>query len=184
MITSCYRQKAEVGALAKSVADAVAASSLFLRADKKADFSADRQRLTSIANTLRFPNPSGYARTFPNATISDWRQYLSWVKQQQLWAHWAPLLVVVDEAAAFPKTWEKEASRIRHDVVNMRDIASIKGLEYQHVALVITPEKHADVTGGFSGSGQSLYHQYRLIRIPFSRAKDSMVTFVPALDGG
>jgi hypothetical protein len=34
------------------------------------------------------------------------------------------------------------------------------------------------VEGGFKGSGQSVYNERRLLRIPFSRAKDSIVTFV------
>ncbi|MCW2546042.1 MAG: hypothetical protein JWN96_502, partial [Mycobacterium sp.] len=182
-MTSCYRQKAEVGVQAKHVADAVAASSPFLHENKKAEYAADRLRLTTIANDLAYPNPSGYARTFEHATLSDWRQYLAWIKHQQLWTHWSPLLIVVDENAAFPDTWARETAGIRHEVVTMRDVASIKGLEYQHVALLITAKQYADVASGFSGSGRSLYDQYRLIRIPFSRAKDSMVTFVPALRG-
>lgn len=31
---------------------------------------------------------------------------------------------------------------------------------------------------GFEGSGQAEYNRYRLFRIPFSRAKDSLATFV------
>jgi hypothetical protein len=54
----------------------------------------------------------------------------------------------------------------------------MKGLEYQHVLLVINRSLFEELESGFEGSGRTIYHARRMLRIPFSRAKDSLVTFV------
>ena len=61
-LSSSYRQKEKVGQSALRVAQAVAASSPFLRSSKKRDYEDERASLTAVANTLTFRNPSGYAR--------------------------------------------------------------------------------------------------------------------------
>ena len=55
----------------------------------------------------------------------------------------------------------------------------IKGLEFQHVVLLLSPSRYHAAESGFTGSGLRLYDEYRLLRIPFSRAKDSLAVFVP-----
>ena len=57
-------------------------------------------------------------------------------------------------------------------------VASIKGMEYQHVLLVIGEDLFEQLESGFEGSGQGEYHNRRMMRIPFTRAKDSLVTIV------
>jgi superfamily I DNA/RNA helicase len=64
--------------------------------------------------------------------------------------------------------------------VTISQLTEIKGLEFQHAFLFIGQALFRDLQEGFSGSGQATYHRRRLLRIPFSRAKDSLVTFVMA----
>ena len=56
-------------------------------------------------------------------------------------------------------------------------LQEVKGIEFQHSFFVISLRLFVELNVGFRGSGQKLFHQRRLLRIPFSRAKDSIVTF-------
>ena len=58
------------------------------------------------------------------------------------------------------------------------ELSLIKGLEFQHVFLILDRATHDTLESGFEGSGVRVYDSRRLLRIPFSRAKDSLVTFV------
>lgn len=174
-----YRQKAKVGRAAVKVANVVAASSPFLDDHKQRNYAAERSRLTHLANDLRFPNPSGHARTYHPASLADWRAHLGWIRRQVgLWGHWPPLLVVVDDESRLPRQWHIEIGELRHDQVVLGDLDTVKGLEYQHVALIISEGRYTAIEEGFTGTGRRLYNDYRLLRIPFSRAKDSLAVFV------
>jgi DNA helicase IV len=61
--------------------------------------------------------------------------------------------------------------------LDFSDVGSIKGLEFQHVILLMPKELFAELQSGFTGTGQRTYNYRRLLRIPFSRAKDSLVAF-------
>jgi len=69
-------------------------------------------------------------------------------------------------------------NRVKAKIITLDEIRSIKGLEFQHVFLFLKRDLYEQVEYGFKGSGQRVYNQRRLLRIPFSRAKDSLVTFV------
>jgi hypothetical protein len=179
VLRASYRQKENVGRSALSVANVVAASSPFLDDTKRERYARESRSLTRLANDLLFRNPSGYAASHPEATLTAWRDHLAWIGAQRgLWQHWPPLLVVVDEDTTLPKLWRAELQRVEHERVALRDIATIKGLEYQHVMLLLSAARYDDITEGFSGTGRRLYDEYRLLRIPFSRAKDSLAIFV------
>jgi hypothetical protein len=191
VLHSCYRQKENVGVATKRAADAIARSTPFLRGDKKALFWQSHARLTALANDLRFRNPHGYVKTYTQATTDDFRNELNRVatKCGKLWRHWPPLTIVLDDPsiADLPSEWKSvlEDLRRRHrlDVeICPRSEAQdrLKGVEYQHVFLVLSAKLYTEVENGFEGSGKRLYNERRLLRIPFSRAKDSLVTFVLA----
>src|SRR5262249_13350114 len=131
------------------------------------------------ANSLTFRNPSGYAASYPNATLADWRLHLSWMsKQGGLSAHWPALLVVVDENTKLPPAWSRELEPLPHERFPLSKIqVAIKGLEYQHVVLVLSRDRLNAIERGFTGSGRPLYNEFRLLRIPFTRAKDSIGVF-------
>jgi hypothetical protein len=178
-LRTCYRQKEAVGRAAVGVAEAVAASSPFLDDRKKERYTKERSVLTALANRLTFRNPSGYAVTYEAAELSDWKEYVAWVARQPgRSAAWPRLLVVVDGGTSLPRTWRRVAELVHHELISLEDIGPIKGLEYHHVALVLSDDRYDAVQKGFSGTGRRLYDDYRLLRIPFTRAKDSLAVFV------
>jgi hypothetical protein len=179
-LRTSYRQKEKVGAVALNVAKVVAESSPFFVEQKQRKHTRERKALTTLANSLVFRNPSGFAKTYEDAQISEWVAHLTWIRSQRgLWEHWPPLLVVSDEDAPLPDPWRNVAhALLRCREVTLAEIEVIKGLEFQHVAVVLSEERYEAVESGFSGSGRPVYNQYRLLRIPFSRAKDSIGVFV------
>lgn len=182
----CYRQKENVGRAAKRVMDHVAASTPFLRDDRKAQFRSSHEIVYRLSNELRYPNKYGYEQVYPKARVSDVRREIERVKQTPPWKHTPPVLLVVQrdtEASTWPwHTLLKGLPFTRVDLLREEygDLTAVKGLEFQHAILAIGGNLFGELQDGFEGSGQARYHRRRLLRIPFSRAKDSMLTFVTA----
>ena len=57
-------------------------------------------------------------------------------------------------------------------------VADMKGLEFQHVLMFLSPARFRGLTEQFDKSGKPEYNARRLLRIPASRAKDSLIIFV------
>jgi hypothetical protein len=180
-LRDCYRQKEVVGRHALQIATRVAESSPYLDESKQRRHAKAHRKLTNRANFLTFRNPSGHAVTYPHGTLRDWREHVRWIaRQAPLWTHWAPVLVIIEDGVELPPRWvqELDGADVTYELIRLRDLQTVKGLEYQHVVLVLSHERHADLERGFSGSGRRLYNDYRLLRIPFTRAKDSVAVFV------
>ncbi len=175
----CYRQKANVGQAASKVAGAIAASTPFLAQGKIKEYRAARRKLTSAANRVRFPNPKGYVNLHLDATPKDVVAEVRRVRTgNPLWKHWPPLLVVCEDQLALPDAWKAAWSELECVETTLDALADVKGIECQHCFIVIGRKLYEAIEQGFKGSGQSVYNERRLLRIPFSRAKDSLVTFV------
>ena len=183
-LRTCYRQKENVGRATKRVMDRVAESTPFLDRTKIAGFKGGHELVYRIANNLRFVNRYGYERTYPNATEKDVQTEAKRIRKAPLWTHSVPLLVVVDRSCESGWQWTALLRDIPHQRVEFdpasrwSSLREIKGLEYQHVMLVINRVLFEELESGFEGSGQNVYHARRMLRIPFSRAKDSLITFV------
>jgi hypothetical protein len=182
----CYRQKENLGRAAKRVMDAVAASTPFL-ADRKIEEWKDEHSLVyRLSNDLKYPNHFGYEQIYEAGTLNDVKQELARIRSGPLWHHSAPLLLVVQAGTVGAKwTWPGLLKGIDYTFVELRaeeyaDLNAVKGLEFQHAFLVIGKSLFDELENGFKGTGQGRYHRRRLLRIPFSRAKDSLVTFVTA----
>jgi len=63
-------------------------------------------------------------------------------------------------------------------VVRLHDVERVKGLEFQHVFVAISAQEYQRLAAGVKGMGGHDYNQLKLLRIPVSRAKDSLVFFV------
>jgi hypothetical protein len=176
---ACYRQKEAVGRCAMEAAKVIAESSPFLVETKQRRYAEERRRLTELCNGVVFSNPSGYTRTFETSTREDWATHASWIcGRPDLWAHWPSTLLVIDPATQLPKGWRSDLSGVRPRVVSLDDTETIKGLEFQHAVIVLSRDQYRSLCDGFTGSGRHLYDDYRLLRIPFTRAKDSLAIFV------
>lgn len=180
-LQECYRQKEHVGEATKHVVNIVADSTPFIREDKIEAYRAERQQLTNLSNNLVFINPHGYIEYYEQATLENWQAEIERILQADwmLWKHWAGLLVV--KAAPLPSSWKDALAPLYHRKyvveISLETLNDVKGMEYQHVFVVMDQEQFNEIQNGFSGTGRKVYDQRRLLRIPFSRAKDSLVTF-------
>ena len=182
-LTACYRQKEVVGLAAKRVMDTVAESTPFLAEEKIAAFKCGHDRVYSIANTMSYPNRYGHEETYTDATVNNFRKEIRRIKRRPLWQHSAPMLLVVEKGLASDSwSWAEELKDIPFVQLEIHSggygmLQEVKGIEFQHSFFVISSKLFKELNVGFRGSGQKLFHQRRLLRIPFSRAKDSIVTF-------
>ena len=100
-----------------------------------------------------------------------------------MWHHSQGLLVLLDncELSKEANAVFKKLSRINYvKTLSLDEAIDVKGLEFQHVFIFINKTLFDEIHNGFKGTGTRVYEKRRLLRIPFSRAKDSLVTF--ALD--
>lgn len=184
-LTKCYRQKENVGKASKRVIDVIAAATPYRNSSKIDVFQSDHANVKVLANDLSFPNPGGYEYTYESATIDDVRYEIQRIRKQKLWKHSHPVLVVGENSAkTAPSDWKALLGRIPFTEISIEEskydqLFDIKGLEFQHVFLNITRSLFDRLEDGkFGGQGNRIYFAERLLRIPWTRAKDSMVTFV------
>lgn len=178
-LSTCYRQKEHVGQATKKAADVIAASTPFLDQRKIEDYHGKRSTLTQLANEMQFSNPRGYTRVYEKATVQNVQDEVRRInKPGLLWQHWHSLLVVEPHSGSLHSECYQAMNQVKTMIITIDDIRSVKGLEFQHVFLFLNRDLYEQVEYGFEGSGQRIYDQRRLLRIPFSRAKDSLVTFV------
>jgi hypothetical protein len=180
----CYRQKANVGEQARQAAKVIAESTPYLDESKKRTFAKEHAKLTAVANDLHFTNPHGYLKVYPEAGVLEWRNEVRRITRTPglLWGH-APSLLVVNlhpGMKTLPPACLQELNRFpaMYRVIGGGELSAVKGLEFQHVFLILDLATQSAVQSGFHGSGVRIYDSRRLLRIPFSRAKDSLVTFV------
>ncbi len=183
----CYRQKENVGRAARRVMDTIARATPFLAERRVEWFHESHSRLSRLANDARYPNPHGYEQTYIPGTTACVRRELNRMRASPVWTHSPPLLLVLDtHSSASEWDWPRLLAGMdyqRIDIAWNHKVASgvwdklseVKGLEFQHVLIVLSLPAFAEMDIGFAGSGRNNYLARRLARIPFSRAKDSLV---------
>lgn len=187
-LSYCYRQKKVVGQAALRMLNAVAASIPFLPGSRKAagGFTEARVNMTRLANALVFRNPSGRAKVH---AVADERTVASEVarilRHEGRWTHWPPLLIAVDDEnrVELSPGCREILRRIPHRMIAMSEATSVKGVEFQHVFAFLSDCLFNQLESGFVGSGRRIYELRQLYRIPYTRAKDSLVTFIAASAG-
>ena len=189
-LSSCYRQKEAPGRIAYDAATIVAESSPFSKDERKASHARARADLRSRANAVTFTNPSGIARQYPNAGLDDWRRYIAMVTAQLqadaamgALGDWPGLLVVTPDVTLMSEDWRALLTdlpcHVHPDPDYWHDswVRRIKGLEYRHVAVIVSQEDLDDITDVDDGHGPKRYEHLRRLRIPLSRARDSLAVF-------
>jgi hypothetical protein len=178
-LTECYRQRSVLGKAAKRTLDVIAESSPFFRADKTETFRSQRARLVGMANAVEFVYAGGREATRTAATPSEAHRFVRDAAGQTRWRHAPGLLVVVDEnSAAMDWPWRKWMEGVRHCLVGARDTESIKGLDFQHAILVLGRSLFDQTRKPFQGVSQAVYEERKLLRIPFTRARESLTVLV------
>lgn len=184
VLTQCYRLKEKVGKTALDVMEQIAASTPFFDSTKIKEFHNNHESLSRIANELKFINPHGYSKLYRDTQRKNLVKEIERIKYLPLWKHTPPLLVVMDERSEGTKwPWQKWLKGIDYWPVtiypeNYSELKTIKGLEFQHVFIVLHEGLYSQLENGFKGTGQREYHRRRLLRIPWSRGKDSLIVFV------
>lgn len=184
-LSTCYRQKQNVGRETKHIMNMIADSTPFLDETKIDRYHNEHEALTAMANELTFVNPAGYVQYYPEATVANLKHEVAQILQNEwrLWSHFPGLLVVEYFEPGY--TLSKKLNSILAPLqrknfvkrVNGRDLDSIKGLEFQYAFIFMDKFLFKQIQEGFSGTGRSVYNERRRMRIPFSRAKDRLVTF-------
>jgi hypothetical protein len=179
-LRDCYRQKSTVGSAAKRVMDRVAESSPFLSDNKIEAFKAMHEHVYAISNDLRFVNRGGLERVETGAKAEHIKKAIASVRKRPRWGLPAPnVLVVVDEQTATTNwPWKRWLDGIDYVRIALPEIEQVKGLEFQWVFIVIRQSLFDEIESGFVGSSQRVYNARRLLRLPFTRARDGMFTFV------
>ena len=174
ILKQCYRQKANVGRSARQ----------FLEEGRPFS-TAERHRRKRLEayDEVEFPNLSGIVRSFDPATKDDWSAMTTWLSgvSQRMWKYWPSVLLVVDDNANLPDAWSDELSSSigieEISAVALDDVASIRGLEFQHLALVVA-RRTVDRLQREAGRDMSGADAWRLLRVPLTRARDSSWTFI------
>lgn len=179
-LRDCYRQKAVAGRAAKRVIDSVATSSPFLADTKREEFQQEHERVNLLSNELRFVNAGGVARVWNPATNTDLAEAAQVVSRRKAWGLPTPqVLVVVDEfTEATDWPWERAFASRTIRKIGFNDLEAVKGLEFQWVIIAIRATLNNELLDGFSGSSRRVYAARRLLRIPFTRARDGILTLV------
>lgn len=184
-LNTCYRQKENVGKTTKHVIDIVASSSPYSADYKIENHREQHQKLTALANEIIFVNPAGYVQYYVEATVANIQSEVNRILKEEwlLWRHYPGLLVVEGLADGYTLSDASRAALLplqqRNYIrwISLGEIEQVKGLEFQHVFIFIDLKLYKEIQYGFSGTGKRVYQNRRLLRIPFSRAKDSLVTF-------
>jgi hypothetical protein len=177
-LRGCYRQKENVGRATKQVMDALAKKTAFRAHDKRADFQKRHHRLTDLANELQFTNPLGYSEIHDPANHGQLFEELGRVIETKRYLHhWPSVLLVLEDADEY-RELSPEQLPFSLAICGFHQVEYVKGLEFPHVFVFLRQRTYRELMNTTNGPGKRAYGQQRRLRIPFSRARDSLVTFV------
>jgi len=183
---TCYRQRERLAKLVTQMTEVLAQSSPFKRQDKIQDFAADYSDLLARFNVMDLVYPQGEFKRYDNASTRDFERRIQELSlKPSLWTHWPPILSVIDDQ--LPQKLTRRLGRTSGDsirVVSSSEVGGIKGVDFQHVVMSLSEQTFSKLEEPFQGSGRTTFAKLRLLRIPFSRARDSLSLFVWANSAG
>jgi hypothetical protein len=103
---------------------------------------------------------------------------LDWINSQVKWQHWPHTLAVIDQTCPGSEVWEQALRRHGVKVMYLSQVPRIRGVEYQHLLVIVGRRLFARLQGGARSVRATDYQDLKLLRIPFSRSKDSSAIFV------
>jgi len=182
-LSKCYRQKNAVGQAALKTMKQIAESSPFLDHAKQDAYKSEYEQVTHISNDLSFVNPGGYTHSYKDTEKSSLNIEISRVKSVPKSKALERLLVAfLDIDSSMAPRWLNDEltiwqNKYKIKLVNPHELHEVQGLEFQHAFCFMSLRLFEELHEGFSGSTRAIYNQRRLLRIPFTRAKDSVVLF-------
>jgi hypothetical protein len=183
ILTECYRQKNEVGQAALESINQIAQSSPYFIYEKQVLYKQAYKKVTQISNDLTFVNPGGYTNSHEDADISSLKEEITRLKiaPKSRALEWL-LVAFLDIKSSKAPLWLKNELNVLQNkykitLVDPTELDNVKGLEFQHAFCFMTTKLFEELNEGFSGSSVRIYEERRRLRIPITRAKDSVVLF-------
>jgi len=164
-----------------NMTDVLAFSSPFLRSDRVEEFTENYSELLTRFNTPKYNYPLGEYKVCRHGSIDNLAQrIIEILEKPDLWIHSPPLLVVIDEQlrSQFESFFEADLNENHIKIVRSNQVEDIKGVDFQHVVIVLLENTFTALQAPFQGSGKAKFNNRRLLRIPFSRARDSLSLIV------
>jgi hypothetical protein len=177
----CYRQRQRLAAKVTEMTDNLANSSPFLDKDKVANFAENYSDLLRRFNKPESSYPLGDFKSYIRPSTEVFTQRIEALTTKPgLWTHTPPFLIVFDTNLKdkFQKIFELIEDDNQFKVIWSNQIEDIKGIDYQHVIVFLAQGTFDALQKPFHGSGRATFNGRRLLRIPFSRARDSLSLFI------
>lgn len=182
VLNICYRQKEEIGKTTKHFIETIEDSTPFLKTEKIDKDQQSRAQLSRLSNDMTFVNPYGYTHPYLEYTAINLKTEVNRILENEwlMWKHWPGLLILLDGYDLSNEDYSALEPLLHRKyvmILSAVQIEDIKGLEFQHVFIFVDKTIYEELINGFKGVGKKEYHRRRMYRIPFSRAKDSLVVF-------
>jgi len=170
VLQECYRQRRHLG---ESVAGLLEPAFRRQRDTKMHDL------VERLSRQLTFPTEGGVV-----SHASSWTEVLKsaagWAGK--LWRFAPAVLLVVDDAVDIDEELEPLRRLIGSEAIHiakLSDATTLRGLEYQHAVIVLSERTSRHLSAVDEADAATL-QQYRLIRIPLTRPRDSITYLVVA----
>lgn len=86
--------------------------------------------------------------------------------------------MIEEDSPAIYWPWDSWLTGVRHCIVGLRGARTVKGLDFQHAVLLMGPELYDSTQTPFKGVSRSVYESRKHLRIPFTRARDSLTVLL------
>ena len=177
VLRTCYRQLEGPGRQAKHFMDVLANSSPMINGPKQATYAKEHATQLSFLNDIHFVYPGGSALCLELATLADWSKALQRITRPPLWRWSTPIMVVTDSALVCRDAWLSHLARTRVPFrhVSLEEVEAVRGLEFQHVVMLLSSTALKRMAEVPPGSGKGSFAELRMrSRIPPSRAVESL----------
>jgi hypothetical protein len=178
-LTECYRQREAAGELAKrflaSIRERFSKHHIPSRIE---EYATEHSAVLTSMNALTFTRPGGWAALHDPATAEIARGELKTILHQSHWSHWPSLLIVTDASIDPRRVLGRDLSQLPYEVIAFTDLDGVKGLEYQHVFVMLPQQElHRLLYFGQRGLGTAEYNELLRLRISFTRAVERLIVF-------
>lgn len=191
----CYRQRANIFEAVKPIIINLSTATKYLADEKIAREQRLRQWVQQLTSKLEPTNPGGLfcqkqlgteEGAFEMGIPTLFEMWLPTLNEAVAsitpWKNWPSMLIIYDDTDSLQRSTmlrqilfvlEYEFSTIAR-IEPLSNSKSIQGTEFQHVLILTTAQVVKDLTEGFKGKGGKETNRLRAMRVPISRARDSL----------
>lgn len=181
-LKTCYRQRERLAEKVSNMTDVLAGSSPFLRQDKIADFAANYSDLLSHFNKPEYVYPLGEYKIYHTGSLEVIKERIVELGKLGTWTHSPSFLFVIDRELKSVPLFDELINKLNDGKlcksIWSNQVKDVKGVDFKHVLVILSKETLEALQQPFQGSGRPKFNDRRMMRIPFSRARDSLSLFV------